>query len=233
MSNDTTEPKKHCLSGERCLHPDGPELPLSEFYRAKSSKNGYQSRCKICHGLQNKMATISRQGNQRGKPGYETEGMVIEELRRQGIYAAPGKSSEFHNLDVVAWGCVRIECKSSIKDRMGRYLFNFNNQRRKGISADLVVLVCLGDEITFHVFPARHGVFYKHGRVKMGVQYDPYRSHFKGGQVAGARLTTALMNQYQNAWYLIEEKRLEISAALEAAEYHPDIVVGDRNSRLI
>lgn len=39
---------KRCTAGENCLHPDGPLLPISEFGKDKSGKNGLHARCKIC-----------------------------------------------------------------------------------------------------------------------------------------------------------------------------------------
>jgi hypothetical protein len=48
-NNDTT-PRKRCCSGEKCIHPDGPELPATReyFYGAKRIKSGLSSYCKKC-----------------------------------------------------------------------------------------------------------------------------------------------------------------------------------------
>lgn len=36
-----------------CCHC-GEEKPLTEFYQRARASDGYQSRCKVCHGLHNK-----------------------------------------------------------------------------------------------------------------------------------------------------------------------------------
>jgi len=40
---------KKCSNGDRCVHPDGPILPLSEFHNNKRSKNGKANICKRCN----------------------------------------------------------------------------------------------------------------------------------------------------------------------------------------
>lgn len=39
---------KSCSQGEACVHPDGPELPLDQFYKRKDSRAGTRNECKIC-----------------------------------------------------------------------------------------------------------------------------------------------------------------------------------------
>lgn len=39
---------KRCTAGENCLHPEGPLLPLSEFNKDSSKKDGLSTRCKAC-----------------------------------------------------------------------------------------------------------------------------------------------------------------------------------------
>lgn len=39
---------KVCNRKENCVHPDGPHLPLDQFYRSEKGKAGRRPRCKAC-----------------------------------------------------------------------------------------------------------------------------------------------------------------------------------------
>lgn len=45
---------KRCSKGDQCVNPDGPILPVSEFYRQKSAPSGLRSTCKVCHKIENR-----------------------------------------------------------------------------------------------------------------------------------------------------------------------------------
>lgn len=217
-SNDSIE-MKQCENGSACVHPDGPDLPLSEFY--VYPKGTLYTVCKKCHYARTLKARRRRQWDRaKEKAEDQNEALVIKQLRRHGIYATPGKASEFRHVDVVAWGAVRIECKSAQKNDRGAYHFNFSSQRRNGINADLVVLVCVdGDDRTYHIFPARHSAFFSEGAIKFGVQYDPLQTKRINGH--GGRLVQSLMNKHQDAWHLVEEVRQRIARDLQEQEFDP------------
>lgn len=178
------------------------EKPVSEFY-INSSNRKPSARCKQC---------LSEYQKAKPKPApkwkntnrYET--MVIAELRKKGIYAASGKSSEYNYVDVVAWGCIRIEVKlgepQSLKGNKS-YNFRFSRaQVESGMRADIVVLVV--NEM-FYVFPANHPMFYKsNGQLKTTVSYT-----FNSGRDN----KDLLMQQHKNNWQLIEDIRQSISQA--------------------
>jgi len=42
---------KICDKGNDCVHPKGPELILSEFYKRKDAHDGYRNSCKECYKL--------------------------------------------------------------------------------------------------------------------------------------------------------------------------------------
>lgn len=42
---------KRCCRGEKCLNPDGPDLPLSEFGKSKRYEDGLYIECKFCHSI--------------------------------------------------------------------------------------------------------------------------------------------------------------------------------------
>jgi len=49
-NNPSDQPTtKRCYSGDQCLHPDGPVLPISEFNICRAHKDGLHTYCKLCH----------------------------------------------------------------------------------------------------------------------------------------------------------------------------------------
>lgn len=212
MSNSTETPRtKQCARDADCIHPAGPfvELPMTEFYKTAKAY------CKYCH-----RAASNQKKWERSTAGDPIETEVVNLLRSEGIYATLGKASEFTNVDVVSWGCVRIEVKSAEQRANGKWYFNFQNQRGKGIKADLVLLVLIdGKDKTYHLFPATHPIFYRKGKLKGSVQYDPSNT---ANRDYGSSLTEARMWMYQNAWHLIEEHRQRIINQLsEGKRFQP------------
>src|SRR3989304_7966081 len=104
-----TNSLKTCKNGAQCLHPSGPHLPLSEFYQRAGAADGYYTVCKFRKRQENKRYIPKS----RHIASYESEAKAIGKLRSVGIYALPGKMSEWRSIDVVAWGCVRIEIKTA------------------------------------------------------------------------------------------------------------------------
>lgn len=179
------------------------EKPLTEFYER-------QTRCKPCMYLVNKER--GRQKSPRAKLDtiFGSEGMVINELRKRGIPAYPGKSVSYAHVDVVAWGCVGIEVKSSRYD--GGYQWGFSSRQRAELQSDVIVLVTLDDEPQFYVFPSNHPVFYRDGRRKSGVTYLPYEHAQKRKDIRPMLIED--MEQARGRWELVQTCRNEFSHAL-------------------
>ena len=192
MDNLTQSPElRQCARGEKCKHKDGPLLPVAEFYRHTNNKY-YNSYCKECC----KENSRTQKRPPKKQSGEQTEQTAIKKLRSLGIYAVSGKASEFTHVDVVAWGCVRIEVKAADKKDDGTWNFAFSSQRNKGIKADFVLLMQRDkDQIAYHLFPVGHPIFFKNGKVKAAVQYIPFAHHRK----PGIYLSTAIMNEHKDA----------------------------------
>ena len=73
------------------------------------------------------------------------------------------------------------------------------------IYKSILVTLPVGEPPHYYVFPSWHPVFYADGKLKLRIAYTP------GGRAA---LSEDMMNQYKDAWYQIEEKRVEISQRL-------------------
>lgn len=188
------------------------EKPIDEFYE----HNGrHENKCKVCKRAKKKQYTAH---DKRYSPNYG-ENLVIEKLKSMGIYAAPGKSSEWKHIDVVVWGCVKIEVKMANAKPNGSYQFSFASQSVRGLKSDLIVLIPLNEQGgTFHIFYPDHPAFFRTdnniefarsatGR-KNAVHFNPDRSCVKS--TFGETLSPEVMAEHQNLWGLIEECRLKV-----------------------
>lgn len=210
MNNHTPLPHfKQCKNGDKCLHPDGPHLPITEFYRHPATRDGYLNQCKVCQ-----RERVKQYSPQNAKPNI-IETLAVQRLNAAGIIAAPGRVLRDYNYtDVVAWGCIPIEVKSSeVVD--GKCEFKVASATTKDIRGDFVMLVPLkdGQPESWHVFPKWHPVFMKHGQYKSGLSYDR-QTLLRRNALPGTILSPALMAQYENAWHLINTRRDEISEQL-------------------
>ncbi len=175
---------------------------ITEFSK-RSHRNTVHTSCKECRRKKSKQYGHKHKTVE----GNDGEKLVKAELLKHGIYAAPGKCSEFKNQDLVAWGCVRIEVKTSQlhsrKQNSDSYQFDLGDDKTKFNRTDIVVLVCM-DTISFHVFESNHPTFYHGGVLKKSVMYIPEPKHVK---YPDRVLTKDMMENAQNKWEIIEEYR--------------------------
>lgn len=170
------------------------------------------------------LANVQNKAIPQGVVFRTDELIVVEELKKNGIYATPGAVTEYQWVDCVAWGCVVVECRTS-NWRFRRKGFGWRvnpTRHNRGIQGDVVVLVCNWPRAkrTFHVFGVECPVFYHNGKLKQGIKWTP-RSRGSTYGIAHdiASLTDELMDEAQDAWWIIEEKRKLISEKLTAGEY--------------
>lgn len=172
------------IVSKRCVRCNV-EKPLTDFYIRSGYKfpdnpptlpGHYNSECKAC--LLDRSKKVGRLDPY--EPRAKTEALAIEYLKRNGIHAIPGKAISAADVDVVAFGCVWIECKySRLKRNHGGEDFVFNAtpaQIRRGYLAHIILLMCdYEHEVTYHLFDKGDPVFYIDGRVKNGLTYRPGR----------------------------------------------------------
>lgn len=218
MDNDT--PKKLCT---KCKIEKG----IDEFYKHSSAADGHMNICVECYKQQQK--------DRRKRPDYhkkskreaqtETEGQVISRFFREGIFATPGKSSQWHWIDIVAWGCVKIEVKSSVFTPSAGYQFMFTpKQIKQNFQSDIVCLLCIKDgETSYHLFPSDHQVFFKpSGERKRGIGYNPGYGSTKHYKRFGLSLSDGLMEFHRDNWALIETVRNRIQMEIKNEVYNAD-----------
>lgn len=209
MSNVT----KTCTACKR-------EQPFSSFYAksgldAHTKPGHFTSECKECMKARSKRKPyIPRNPNTL----VRSEALVIDQLRRNGIYAVTGKSVNAKHVDVVAWGCVQIEVKYSRLEKNGNrlaFVFDFSPpQRKRGVLAQVVVLVCDygSGRVDYHVFDAANPIFYSNSQLKLKITFEPGRtqSRYHGHEL----LTQSIMDTHKNMWGVIASKFGNISAGL-------------------
>lgn len=203
------------------------EKPFSEFYqRSGFSKDNpptlsghYQVECKDC------MRERSRNHIRVAKivSLVPSEIMAMNRLHSVGIPALPGKAVSAADVDVVAYGCVWIEIKyGKLAWNHGGECFKFSatpKQRERGFLADLVLLICEypNNDATYHLFDAKHPVFYMKGRLKVGWQFTPGAMEAKKHGNNRVVMTQPLMDAAQDAYWLIEQRLMEIKEELKAS----------------
>lgn len=149
----------------RCKIP----LALDEFYIRNGKPHSY---CKSCISL----TAREHPPLSRTKPKEKSEVVAIEYLKSYGIPALPGKALRYMHVDVVVFGCIRVEVKTANQTTVNnRTVFRFTmsaTQSERGLLCDLVLLVCNRDSgKTFHLFPVDFPAFYIDGRLKTGFTY--------------------------------------------------------------
>jgi hypothetical protein len=185
------------------------EKPLSEFYKRYNGDPLYD--CKECMKI--------RSRNQKQAPRQvavnKSEKIIIERLAQLCIPALPGKALGYRWADVVAWGCVLIECKLSTDKGGGSFQWAFSpKQFTKGLRAHVVILCAEHHEgvTVFHVFDASDPVFYHDtGERKTAVGYGVNSRHRMINRVV---LTDEMMLEHKDNWSLIEQYRQSVSLGL-------------------
>ena len=209
MPNNTTDTSeiKTCA---KC----GETKPVAEFYFRFGKP---YSACKEC--VKQKSREYERL-NTTATPN-NGEATVIDELWRQGIYAANGRAAPWRYVDVIAWGCVRIEVKTShpYYPKHGislEFQFGMGSNRRKDFdNCDIVIMLARwedGDE--FYIFPADHPVFRNaKGDLKYGISWRPFANHRK---ITPWLCSNEVMEAHRDNWGIIEEYRRNFKKIIEA-----------------
>lgn len=180
--------------------------PEDDFYIYSSSQKRMPI-CKKCHLIK----CNQRKPRPKHISGNDSEFRAIQHMRKLGIYAAPGKSSEHHFLDVIAWGCVRVEVKPVTRmfDRQDVWRISFSrNQCEKGLVADvIVVMIPAQSDYHYYVLPANHA-FFRDTNGKLIPEMLINRRVLPG----------SVLHQHRDNWQLIEKIRQEIIDDLKAGK---------------
>lgn len=188
------------------------EKPLTEFYTYTSNKK-IMPLCKTCHRARNK----KYQPLPSDRCGVAHQNEFIDILLSRGIYASPGKSSEYAHADVVAWGCVRIEVKfgeSTNRHNPHTWKFRFTEkQANGGMVADLIAFMCpngIGKGYTCYLIEPTCSELYRDGKFKPVLTVN-IGTHRKPSRFGRGSLTQELLSAHLENWRAIEEKRLMIA----------------------
>lgn len=181
------------------------EKMITEFSWRKRHKT-FQSWCRKC------VEEESKHPNKKGDP-YENA--VLAKLKQLGIWAVRGKDISNQYIDVIAWGCVRIEVKSAtLQKNQFSFAFTLRQQARE-VENDIYVLVCRwGDHESYHVFLA-DSPYISTNISKGRIVYAPNRKYRRLTRNPHP-ITPEVMNQSLERWLLIEKMRIEISQRLQS-----------------
>lgn len=186
----------------------------TEFYKCDRTQDGLHSWCKACH---RELARASK-----SRVGVTTEPStiaVLEELKRRGIPAAPGRGFGMPYVDLVAWGCVPIEAKTSepANRKEGLYMWHFNKGQREKWFNGLLIFVCKYNDghSRFFVVPADEI------RLKEYIVRDDRETLYVNLNVGTFRKNAnqelyRWFMEYEDAFDLIEEYRLLASNDLQS-----------------
>lgn len=177
------------------------DKPLSEYYFRNGKPHSY---CKACIAV----TTMEHRPLSQQVPKDATEIVAIEYLKSKGIPSLPGKALKYSHVDIVAFGCVRIEVKSSILHTdNGVFYFKWTispTQIERGVLADLIMLVCdYGTRKTFHVFSKTFPAFYINGKRKTGFNFTPGATEARKFGTTRVVMTQPMMDEAEDDVRLI------------------------------
>lgn len=195
--------------------------PVTEFYVRSGVQNPieaghYNSECKSCLKERSKVTGTVHPT----MPRVLSECLAIDALKANGIACLPGKAVHAADVDVVAWGHVKIEVKYA-KLEFNRAEDNFSfvttpKQQQRGFLAHIVMLICdYGDRLTYHLFDATDEVFYINGHVKSGFIFTPGQMEQLKHQRTRVKLTQPIMDAHENCWNLVWKYVKQISEDLK------------------
>lgn len=188
--------------------------PGSEFYRRSGAPHMLLTECKACM----KERAHSARKVSRNQPVVPSEQMAIDALRAAGIFATTGKAVFYADVDVVAWGCVRIEVKYARLGARAEGIYTFvatPRQQQRGMLADIIMLICDdGEQRTFHLFKPDHPVFFKDGRMKTAFTFragalKPLK-HGNNRVVMTQPMMDAHHNNFQMVWQVLRDKSRDL-----------------------
>lgn len=137
------------------------EKPVSQYYKHVGTGNPFK-RCKTCHAKK-----TSRYNNSQPP---ESEKNIVSWLASHGIPAMHGKhirGTQFKHTDVVAFGCLKVECKKA--NKRNRIHFS-KKQRETRYHADIVIIETT--DISYLVYPISYSGFYRDGELHSVIRVD-------------------------------------------------------------
>lgn len=169
--------------------------PATDEYFYRHTYGSLNGDCISCY----KIKRYANRNKASKLPSNLGEILAIEYLKSVGIYATSGKASIYRRIDVIAWGCVKIEVKHS---QEFKWSFKFGNNKPPDIP-DVTMLIGLLDGVNkFYLFPYNHPVFFRDNNSrKTQVNYIPNVSRKQHKYMV---LNERLLLEHENNTSLIE-----------------------------
>lgn len=189
----------------------GATKSVDEFYLRTDGRN-YNSWCKAC--MMENSRQLAKQNISRLITRIDGENAVLSALHQQGIPAVPGKALSHKWADIIAWGIVRIEVKSSVRYDDGSFHWNFTSRQvHDGVRGQIAILMENAEVPVFHVLSSQSPVFYRKGERKTTVAY-PLKAIWPE-----AEQMNQLVAESTSRWGRITEIRDALCEELRRGEY--------------
>lgn len=185
---------------------------LEYFYSHPHNSIGLESWCKDCKKARSKATPYKVSSDP--KPRDKGEALALSVFLNAGIPALLGKNVEGMKwVDVVLWGCLKVEVKYSQKPVNWQWVMNSTNNPKTAFP-DVVLLIGKHAKTQLHhyfLLAPNHPMFINEdGSRKRSVGYSYLNRIGKKGFAIDPLL------QHENNFALIEQKRLAYSQQLIA-----------------
>jgi len=131
-------------------HDGERELPLSHYPRRHTTPDGLAPICKVCS--RRKVKAAAEKGN--GRPRYTNR--IVQLLNTMRIPSFAGGAKIGHPyVDILSWGCVRIELKYSSdmgSNGLPEFHWTFNKRQTTHDVCDVVILTGIAKNGTEYIF---------------------------------------------------------------------------------
>jgi len=185
---------------KRCVRC-GQLKPVSEFGTLRRRNDGLNIYCRPC------MRGILLESKLFGEPPESTR-LGVDILRRHGIWTGPGAANGCPYVDCVAWG-VPVEFKGARPCRIsaqGAVCFSWGKtrlQRELGIRGVVMLIGVMPDgTVRTWLLPSTNELVTRGSRIVVSIDSHDPRSDWPK------------LQPYENAFYLIEQARQQLSATL-------------------
>ena len=127
---------KRCSRGDRCINPNGPILPLSEFHNNRSAKDGLSRECKLCTKFRNakhyadnyeKVKEQNAKSYARNKDKRREYG---KEYRRKNVETISAKKKEYAERNKEKVLANKREYYIKNKTRLNTYRAKYHREHR-------------------------------------------------------------------------------------------------------
>jgi hypothetical protein len=184
---------------------------LEHFYKGHTNSDRLTSWCKDCMRA---LSKVSSNQQRDPKPRDKGEALALTAFLNQGIHADLGKNiAGMQWVDIVLWGCIKVEVKYSQKAHYWQWIMNSTNNPKTHFP-DAVILIGKHEKTQrchhFIILPNHPMFINEDGSRKRSISYSYLN------RMSKSSFTIDPLLQHENNYGLIEKLRLAHSQQLIA-----------------